>query len=462
MVFPRYLPNTDVVVAEAARVAEERKMSRPDATGGGADSVTTVSQTMQVSDSYSLSSFHISPPSQFIRDILVRITLTFSYNKAQLRDPVTEVSMELEQRRRTDFPARSDGFFQPFKSLFSWIPILKEYKDWKLYYQPFQSFTAKIGAQRSRQYDQSRLVNSAPRDTRTFGVSKSIGFQWKLTEGGLTGLAGDYGLTMDRDLAKLDNDSVGRDFSSLLHSIFFGGQDNRYSQRVTFNLRPNLPNVFNIKQYFDLTASYGVNYGWQNTFQRGDVRKGAGFDNNITVGTNIKLKSIFDPLFQQSTEPPDPADTSKGKKPGQAKSLLNMLKTLGTIFIKVPFLDFESVAFQFSEQNRAASSGVVGSTGFLNFWGRLPFQEPILEYGPQRLFQLGIMTDPSGRLHYKPTSHFPWVGWQTEHGPRAPGAVLTDQFNQTNTFSIRTNRSLWEGASLEVNWKVGWQNNKQD
>jgi hypothetical protein len=77
------------------------------------------------------------------------------------------------------------------------------------------------------------------------------------------------------------------------------------------------------------------------------------------------------------------------------------------------------------------------------------------------LFQLGIITDPSGTLHYAPTSHFPFVGWQTERGPRAPDAQLNDQFNQTNSFAIRTNRALWEGASLEVNWKVGWQNSKQ-
>src|SRR6185436_19440323 len=89
------------------------------------------------------------------------------------------------------------------------------------------------------------------------------------------------------------------------------------------------------------------------------------------------------------------------------------------------------------------------------------FQEPILEYGPSRMFQLGLITDPSGRLHYAPTSHFPFVGWETEHGPRAPGVQLNDQYNQSNAFSIRTNRALWEGASLEVNWKVGWQNNKQ-
>jgi cell surface protein SprA len=397
MVLPRYLPNTDVVVAEAARVAEGKKLANPTDTGGGADSVTTVSQTMQVSDSYSLSSFHISPPSQFflIRDILARITLGFNYNKSRFRDPVTEQRSAWSWNSSASYGLSlgTEGFFQPFKSLFSWIPILKEYKDWKIYYQPFQSFQARIGAQRSRQYEQSRLVNSAPRDTRNFGVSKSLGFQWKLTEGGLTGLGGDYGLTMDRNLNDLDNDSVGRDFNSLLHSIFFGGQDNRYSQRVTFNLRPNIPNIFNIKQYFDLTAAYGVNYGWQNTFQRGDIGKGAGFDNNISLAMNVKLKSIFDPLFQQSVETPDPADTAKGKKSGRQKSILNMIKSIGTIFIKVPFLDFENISFQFTEQNRAASNGVVGSTGFLNFWGRLPFQEPVLAWGPTRLFQLGIITD---------------------------------------------------------------------
>lgn len=481
LIKPKYLPNTDVVVASAATRADERNAADPSTTVTGAG-ITTASQTLHVQNSYALTNFRIVPPSQFfiLRDILSKITLGFNYNTAKDRDPVTELRSIWNWNGTAGYGVNfaGDYYFQPFKSLFSWFPLFKEYKDWKLFYMPFTSFQARIGAQRSRTYDQSRIANSPVRDTRGFGVSKSLGFGWKLTEGGLTGLSGDYGLTMDRNLIDLDNDSVGRDFSSILHSIFFGGQDNRYGQRMTFNLKPNLPNILNMKQYFDLTAGYAVNYGWQNTFQLGDIGKGAGFDNNITLGSNIKLKAIFDPLFQPSPDEPMPQiepekpktlskpgdSTSSGSpnKPtsGKSKSLLSNLKSALNILIKIPFLDFENIGVQFSEQNRSGNSGVVGSTGFLNFWGRLPFQDPLLQNGPSRLYQLGLIADPSGTLQYSPKSSFPFVGWQTNPGIRAASAQLQDQYSQSNNLTMRTNRALWDGASLEVNWKVGWQYSK--
>jgi hypothetical protein len=60
-------------------------------------------------------------------------------------------------------------------------------------------------------------------------------------------------------------------------------------------------------------------------------------------------------------------------------------------------------------------------------------------------------------LRFTPSSRFPFLGWTTEPGIRPPYGALSDQFGQTNNVTLRTNRPLWEGATLELNWKVGWQ-----
>ncbi len=484
MVKPKYLPNTDVVVAEAAVRADDRRAAQPTSTTTG-DKIITESQTLHVQDSYALTSLKIVPPIRawYVRETLSKLSFGFNYNRSMDRAPATESrtawSWTGSANYGVSFPA--DLYFQPFQNLFSSIPILKDYKDWKIFFFPFTNFSARIGAQRSRTYEISRLPNSTPRETRGFGVTKGLGFGWKLTEGGLTGLGGDYGLTMDRSLINLDNDSVGRNFSSILKTLLFGGTDSRYGQRVTVNMKPRIPNVFDITKYLDLSSGYGVNYSWQNTFQRGDLGKSAGWDNNIQLGMTLRLKSMFDPLFPDTPDAPRPAneadlDTSKsgiggrdstsakGPRTNETKAksqdVLKMLKTAAKVLIKIPFLDYENISISFTQQNRAGSSGIVGSTGFLNFWGRAPWQGSLLENGPSRLYQLGVISDPSGRLRYSPSSSFPFLGWRTERGLRAPSAQLQDQFSQANNLTFRTNRPLWEGASLEVNWKVGWQFSK--
>src|SRR5207249_4771063 len=119
-------------------------------------------------------------------------------------------------------------------------------------YIPFTNISASIGSQRSLNYEVSRSENSLPRDTRGFGVGKQIGFGWKLSEGGLASLNGDYGLSTERSLIGLDSDTSGRSFTSLLHSIFYGGTDSKYSQRVTMTSKPRILNLFDISKYLDI------------------------------------------------------------------------------------------------------------------------------------------------------------------------------------------------------------------
>lgn len=479
---PRYLPNSDVVVAEAAARS---------ATPALADGLITSSQALHVQDSYSLANLRIVPPNLpwYFRDTFTKLTLAFNYNTSMDRDPSIEARKNWSWNFRLGYGVAipPDYYIQPFKSIFNGIFLLDDFKDWKLYYVPISNFQAGLGGQRSRSLEVARSLGSLPRDTRNFGASKSLGFGWKLTENGLLNLGGDYGLSIDRNLLPLDNDGEGRSFARILRNVLIGGTDARYGQHVAVNTKPKIPNVFDIPKYLDLTMSYSVDYNWQNTFQGGDRGKSAGWGNNIGVQMGFRLKSLTDPWFAVKEEQPQapssqaarrgaereekaplPQDTTKGKKPvetkpdtaGNAKNLFVQLKSLARMFIKIPLLDYETINISFTQNNRSGNGAVVGTTGFQNFWARLPFQGSVLENGPSRLYQLGLISDPSGTLRFSPHSSFPFIGWEVEPGLRAPGAVFSDLFNQANNIGLRTSRPLWEGASLELNWKVGWQFSK--
>jgi hypothetical protein len=141
---------------------------------------------------------------------------------------------------------------------------------------------------------------------------------------------------------------------------------------------------------------------------------------------------------------------------------LGQLKSLAKVFIKIPFLDYDNINITFQQTNSAQNSGVVGSTGFVNFWGRVPFfQESLPANGPSRLYQLGLISDPSGKLtNFGARPSFPFFGWDVEQGMRAPGGVLVNTYRQTNRLTFKTTRDLWEGARLDLNWNVGWTYNR--
>lgn len=474
---PKYLPSTDILVEEAAARAGEQAAQQtphdPDASSRTTDSVITVSQTLSIRESYALPNIRIKFPWQvwYIRDILNNLSYRFTYSTSDERSPtiVSRNTWSWDFGMSYAYSLPTDNYLQPFSSLFKEIFFLNDFKDWKFYYIPFTNLSASLSAQRSRSTSLSRGANATLQDSRTFSASKSLGFGWKLTEGGLLNLAGDYALQIQRDLLFLDNDTVGRDFWSILNSIFIRGRDRQYGQRVSVNMKPKIPNILDIPKYLDLTSGYSVNYNWQNTFQPTDIGKSAGWSNGINLSSTFRLKALTEPWFKPSettppTSPPRPRETKRDTtspppdttKPSKKQSVFEPLKNVARYVIKIPFLDYETINISYNQTNNVSNSGVVGSTGFLNFWGRLPFQGSVPENGPSRLYQLGLISDPSGTLEYSPSSKFPFVGWQVVPGLRAPNANLSNIFSQTNKVSLRTNRPLWEGATLELSWNVDW------
>lgn len=495
---PRYLPNSDVLVSAAAEQIKARIIRN----GGTeieaqeeADRIIQDSETHRVTDTYAAPNFRINFPTNawYIRDTFNKLNFGFSYTRSKERSPalVKRISWSWNARIAYAITLPSDAFVQPFRDLFDGVWLLEEYKDLKIYYAP-TSFTWSVTAIRSRDNSLQRTAGAQEITSRNFSASRQFGFGWKLTEGGLMNLSGDYSVQVESSLLnfELDQRKQQRPFSSILGDIFFGdkfinfGEDTRYGQRNSFNTRPSIPNLFNIRKYLDVSFSYGVDYSWQNTLTRGDLGKSAGWNSNINLSVNFRMKQLFDPLFEEKPAVPAAPSGGRGRRGsaegaalregtdtlqvadssagGGLDKLIKQITNLARIFIKLPLLDYDNINVTFTQTNNAQNSGVVGRSGFVNFWGRVPFfQEAIPRYGPSRLYQLGLISDPSGTLtNFGGRPKFPWFGWDVETGLRAPGGVLVNNFRQNNRLALKTSRGLWEGARLDLNWSVGWAYNR--
>ena len=143
-----------------------------------------------------------------------------------------------------------------------------------------------------------------------------------------------------------------------------------------------------------------------------------------------------DPIPNPAQSPVDstqsvPADTSSGK-PSIFWRGLDFMK----LAAKYMLFDYEQITLNFSQQNSLSGSGILGEgTGFSNFWGIAQDYAK----GPSRGFMLGLDYDL---------------------GPRAPNGNLTDNFSQKNSIDFKTSRPLWEGATIDLSWKVAWGINK--
>ncbi|MGA9117414.1 MAG: cell surface protein SprA [Bacteroidota bacterium] len=494
---PRYLPNSDVVVDEAALQAGQ-KILESGGTEADAEAeaqrIIGESRTIRVTDTYAAPTLRIGLPSRewFIRDTFNRLMFGFNYTRSRERNPVTERSVSWQWSARLSWALNfsPEYYIAPFQELFDGLWFLDEYKDLKLYYTPTNvswSFTAT----RQRTTTLQRAAGSRETISRNFTSARQMGFGWKLTEGGMLNLAGDYNLTVNSSWLGLETNRFGqqRSFARILGDIFSGdkfvnfGDDTQYGQRNSITTKPVIPNIFGIRKYLDITFGYGVDYNWNNSLLPGDLGKSAGWTNNLTFNANFRLKQLIDPLFGDDAPAPVAVPGGRGRRgsgtpeagpdttvsaPDTSGGGGGMSRTLGQIkgllrfLVKMPFLDYDNIGVTFTQTNTSQNSGVPGRTGFVNFWGRVPFfQEPEARYGPSRLYQLGLISDPTGRLtNFGARSNFPFFGWDVEPGLRARGGVLVNSFRQTNKVSLKTSRALWEGARAELSWNLGWSYNR--
>jgi cell surface protein SprA len=136
------------------------------------------------------------------------------------------------------------------------------------------------------------------------------------------------------------------------------------------------------------------------------------------------------------------------------------LKEIVQTVIQKPLFDWNGTRFNFTQTNSSQNPAVYGSgPGVSNFLVKGIFVPEDDNLGPSRAYQLGLITDPHGRLLIRWKPQFPFVEFGVRRGDRAPaagqqGMNIIDVFNQQNTFSLNTSRPLWEGATISLDWKL--------
>ncbi len=503
---PQYLPGTDINVTSAAQqiqnsINDSSKTHK--VITETPQQLITSTQSINVSDSWSASSISLKIPSSYwlIQDTFNAITLGFNYNKTFSRNPtvISNKSWQWNANLNYGLNMSPDDYIYAVKIPFfgTILSLFKDYRDMKIYYVP-QNFSFNITASRMRNVNINRPIDntaSVPIVSRNFATTRGFSTSWKFDDGGLLNLSSNFNLNINSSLAYLetDNNNNQRTESQIWHDIFSGaffGQDYSYQQSLSINTSPRLPSLWNIDQYLSLTSGYNVSYQWNNNFSQQNAGRSAGFSQRSTVGITLRLKSLMDPLFEESNssnnsqnfnsqnfqqnnermveeerrrnemmqqqnrggvnkEPEisklngkdtslvkdtlaskDTVKIKKGKI--QLKQVLNYAKT----FVRVLLFDYESISLNFSNTNSLSKSGILGAgTGLNNFFG-LSFH---YTDGPSRLFMLGLGSDV---------------------GRRIDSLTLQDAFSQSNDLTFSTSKPLWDGARIDLNWHVGWSMNK--
>ncbi len=144
------------------------------------------------------------------------------------------------------------------------------------------------------------------------------------------------------------------------------------------------------------------------------------------------------------------------------------VKGLLQMFVQKPLFDWNGTRFNFTQTNQSLNNAIAGDgSGITNFLARGFGTPEDDQNGPSRAYQLGLITDPSGRLIFHWQNHFPFLWYSVRHGlregdPYGGSVDVTDAFTQTNNFELATSRPLWNGASISLNWKVSFGYDERD
>lgn len=494
---PLYLPNTDIVVDEAVDQTYKRLIEKgydEQSARRSADGLRTVSQTFSQSESWSLSSIKLVIPSNFFFFNYIWNNLGFGFNFSRrfMRSP----QLESQKDWQWSFTSQYSYMFTPnnfiqgkdIPVIGDLFEIFSDITNWRFYYTP-TNIGMNLSVNRNRAVSIYRTDPTKPNVQRDFKSTRGFQFGWKLTDGGFLNPSLVYSFDFGSSYAHLETylDSVktasGRDsvfevqrpegeiFRDILKSNLFG-RDYSFGQRVELRTQPRFPSIFNLNNYITLQLGYSVDYRWQNNFQQVELGRAASFANSITTGLTVRWKQIWEPLFKETTTPTGPRapqvdprnrrqikdipdDVKPGEYPGMIQNTQTQTVTDTTQKEKKPssilvlysaikngikwiLFDYDNITINFSQRNSSMNNGLAGmNSGITNFWNFfIPNKD---ENGPPRLYQLGLSTNP---------------------GKRARNGNLSDQISQNNSIDLRTSRPLWEGARIDLSWKLNWNFNR--
>ncbi len=488
---PVYLPNTDIEVEAAAKLQDIIKDTSSSPLVKSGEQLKSEVQTINISDTWSAANIRLKIPTSFwlIRDSFNALSFGFNYNKTFSRNPATLSNKTWVWNANINYGINlsPEYFFYPadIPIIGTVISLLADYRNAKIYYTP-QNFTANMSARRNRGVSVTRERVNNPSQMnilRDFTATRGFAFGWKITEGGFLNLSTSYSVNISSSLLHLETDTAGvqRDENQIWRDIFAGemfGRDNRYAQTFELRTNPRLPSLWDINKFINITANYSVGYQWDFDFRQEELGRSAGYSSKTTLGLTLRLKALMQPLFQEEIKPGAPTQTTQPRgrersfedvdrtqqpkqpepfQPGIQQDSLgvdslaaqpapqdtipkvsifeNTISYLKT-FVRVVLFDYESISINFSNDNTLTKTGIRGyGTGFYNFWGI----KDNFENGPSRGFMFGF---------------------SDKVGPRAINGNLSDAFSQRNNLDFKTSRPLWEGAKIDLTWKVNWSINK--
>lgn len=498
---PLYLPGTDIKVDKAAKQAYKNVIDAglpEEAAQAEADRIRFETQSLSTTDSWALNNFRIVLPTDawYIKETLNNLSLGFNYNITKSRNSTTVQNEKWLWNANLNYNLNlgKENYFQPvdIPYLGDVLGIFTDYKDVKFYFTP-QKIDASINASRNRSYNLPRSDSAKANIQRDFTTSRQFGFNWQFTEGGILNLSLNYSAAFKSSLTNLLTRQIGvddednpilieRSESEIWSEIFGGaffGTDNNLRQSIDLRAAPRLPSIWDIQNYVTISLGYSASYTWKNNLSQPVIGRSAGWSNQMSAGLTLRWKSLWEPLFKEEDEqvqsPATPGRGSEGRsgrrntrgRRGEERREIdvdqaisgetNMEDSTGTrqvdegevmeessafspskalsylkAAVKYILVDYDQFRMNFSQSNTLTNSGIAGEgTGFNNFWG---FSTDFAR-GPSRAYMMGLSYDA---------------------GPRAPNANLSDNFSQKNSIDLSTSRPLWQGATLDLRWNVGW------
>lgn len=480
---PDYMANSDVKVEEAAQAAYRNARTSgytEQEAQNIADATRKRSQTVRVSDSWAIQGFKFGLPinSWLIKETINRLVMSYSYNQEWERNPNVEERFNWNWRFNAQYSLNIPAIatVSPLSGVSKEAFMIGTYNEWKLNFLP-TTFASTLSMNRSRITEKSRYLSVPSPVIRNFAVERTSEFSWKISENGLINPTIDYKTNTTSTLVpwELDENGRQRSGSELTKQILFNdgkllnlGSDNLHNQMFTLKVAPRLPIGYTLSKLIDMSGSFMTSYNWTNAMntdpELSDKAKNANYNNTINFKLGFKLRQLGDMILGGSVAPP-PVPSKKGSKDTtQTPALSPNGGVLGVIrdVFKTILFDYEKFDITFNQTNASANPGVFGGSGYTNFWrGAIGLNNADV-WGPNALYQLGLISNPHGGVNVTSSDKFPYFGFDAYPGLRPPNGVFQDNFNQKSTLEARTSRPLWKGATLDLNWgtDLGYNRNQ--
>jgi cell surface protein SprA len=521
---PKYLPgNQDILLTAAANRVRTDSLLNPTGSSQVGDKLyndfINSKETVSVTDRYSTSIQKTTPSDYWLNRFTIdRVKFSYDWTKSHSRDPNTQYANSWQWDAALNYSdqqaANATFYIQPFKG-FADVPILKEYKDLKLYYLP-QSYAWNVAL--TEQRARRRGLDAPTEDpiTRSFSSTRSFGFQYKVTDT----FDMSYASSIDASLDDIDYDSTRQVFRSngqiakiLLQQLssFDLGRDRNYNQTITLAWRPKILSTFN---FMELAFNYTARYQWTSPvdpnvrISQGTV---TGTTGDFRIQSTFKAKQFFEkigfsripntagqptpdmtvpripeqPLARHENikgQNPFPSDTTgldngsipnPNKRPLPSVVGIDTPKGLDTVRAKTPQRDTTSQTSSespFKQLGRDLRSVLIAITSFENVSANYGYSNHIDNNGVDansgwlNVFPFNVGFVPGSESRRNSPSFGYQFGTSANPGNRISNSslLLLDRLSQTNTLDFATAFTPVENIRIDLTARTSWTYSREN